>query len=41
MNHRSHYRTTPKRSTEFLRGLGLAILLGIAGGLILSTWSLS
>jgi hypothetical protein len=29
MNHRSHYRTTPKRSTELMRSLGLAIVIGV------------
>lgn len=39
--HRQHYRTTPKRSTEFLRGLALAIVIGIIGALVLQSWSLS
>lgn len=41
MNARQHYRTTPKRSTEFLRGLALAIVIGIIGALVLQSWSLS
>lgn len=39
--HRQHYRTTPKRSTEFLRGVALAVVLGLIGALVLQSWSMS
>jgi hypothetical protein len=29
MNYRQHYRTKPKLSTEIVRGLGLAIVIGV------------
>lgn len=41
MIRRQHYRTTPKRSTEFLRGLALAITLGLIGAMVLQSWGLS
>ena len=35
---RQHYRTTPKRSSEFLRGLALAVVLGLFGAMVLGSW---
>lgn len=37
MNYRSHYRTCPKRSTELLRGLGLAIAIGALLGMVFAS----